>query len=165
MRIQKSTDYAVRILIYLSENKGELHTAQTIADAVGIGHSYFFKAIKQLRDNGLVKTEQGRHGGFSLGKPAHQISVYDVYLAMEGEMYMNHCLKEEWVCTKPMSNKDACKVRTFLHSLQEDIIIASMMKKRISDLSYSGECDTEKTYPKNRTATGQESQKRFETRA
>lgn len=156
MKIQVSTDYAIRILIYLNENKEGIHTAHTISQAVKITYPFFIKIAKQLKDNGLVKTVQGRHGGYRLGKSEHVISIYDVYLAIEGELRLNRCLEEEWSCTN--GNKKHCKVHKFLYGLQHDVLIAQMSKTRISDLTHSGERETEKDYSKNRIAAGQDLQ-------
>ena len=138
MKIQIATDHAIRILEYLYENKGQLHTASTISKAIGITCPSFAKIAGVLRAHGLIKTEQGRNGGYKLGKPAYEISIYDVFLAIEGDMQISHCFdKDDEPCTK--GEKEHCGLRRFLYNLQEDVIIATMSKMRISDLAHSDE--------------------------
>jgi len=144
MQLQTSTDYAIRILHYLHENKDEgLHTAMHIAETVGVTYPFFIKIANMLKQKGLLQSEQGRNGGYRLGKPAHEISIYDVYLCTEGELQINPCFKKESkTCTK--EHKERCKLRRFLHSLQEDVLIASMSEMRISYLVHAVEDKMEK---------------------
>ena len=138
MQIQISTDYALRILLYLQENRGELQTATTISEAIGVTYPFFIKLACQLKKHGLVNAMCGRNGGYALGKPACEISVYDVFLAIEGEVQISRCFKkEDDKCTS--SHKERCKVRRFLHILQEGVIIAPMSRMRLSDLTHIGE--------------------------
>ena len=137
MKIQISTDYALRILRYLHENKGELHTAMNIAQAIGITYPVFIKIANQMKREKLLNSAQGRHGGYQLGKPAHEISFYDVYLCIEGDLQINRCFKEteDEPCTN--GHKAHCKLHQFLHSLQDEMI-ASMSEVSIADLVGSG---------------------------
>ena len=160
MRIQLYTDYAIRALLYLQKHE-RMCTAAEIAGAIGMSYPSFLKLAKALRRKGLMDVTQGRYGGYTLKKPAKQISVYEVYLATSGKLDISPCLENRGkACINEM--KEHCVIYGFFVNVQDNMI-AQMSQMKISDLAHSVERDTEKDYPKNRTATGQKHQKRFET--
>lgn len=131
MKIQVSTDYAIRILQYLHENEQDLPTAMTISQSVGITYPFFIKIAHMLKQKGLVRAVQGRNGGYQLAKPAHKISFYDVYLSIEGELRLNRCLQDGTSCSRDRA--DNCHLRGFIGSMQDDLI-SQMSKKTVLDL-------------------------------
>ena len=132
MRIQLSTDYAMRILQHLHRNKHDIHTAMSIAEATRMTYPFFIKIANQLKTHGLVSSVQGRNGGYYLGRPAHTISFYDVFLAMEGELQINRCLQDDQFCSK-CDPKD-CKMYEFLYSLQKKMIL-ELSSQTVADLA------------------------------
>ena len=131
MQLQISTDYAVRILQYLHKHKDDLPTAMTISQSIGITYPFFIKIANQLKQKGLLSAVQGRNGGYRLAKPADKISLYDVFLSIEGELRINRCLQNDSKCTR--GEVDACRMHSFLRSLQ-DKLIDEMSSKSIHDL-------------------------------
>lgn len=93
MKMQRATDHAVHILQHLHAahiaGGHEAQTAMTISQAVGITYPYFIKLAHALKKSGLIEAVQGRKGGYSLAKSAHQISVYDVLQAIEGDVMLS----------------------------------------------------------------------------
>ena len=120
MQVQISTDYAIRILQYLHKHKEDLPTAMTISQSIGITYPFFIKIANQLKQKGLLSAVQGRNGGYRLARPAHQISVYDVFLSIEGDLQINRCLQADQHCSR--GARDDCKLHKFFHRLQEKII-------------------------------------------
>jgi len=155
MQIQISTDYAIRILQYLHENKGELHSATYIAEVIGITYPFFIKIASTLKKKGFLHSVRGRNGGYRLSRFAHEVSVYDVFLAIEGELQINPCLNE---ASDPCTNrpKEHCKFHSFLSHLQDNLIIAPMSEMRISDLVHAGEDKAEQKRPQYREATDED---------
>lgn len=130
MQIQVSTDYALRILHYLDRHQDELPTAMTISQAVGLTYPFFIKIATSLKQAGLLYTIQGRNGGYKLNKSASEISIYDVFLAIEGPLEVNRCLKEGADCARNEGN--GCKFHTFFDNMQTNMI-GTMSGKFISD--------------------------------
>ena len=109
----------------------EIYTATEIALAVDVTYPFFIKVANMLKKHGLVSSVQGRNGGYALGKPAAEISLYDVYLCTEGELYMSRCLQSQ-PCAK--GKEDNCKLHTFLGTVQKDVI-DKMSTQSIADLA------------------------------
>jgi len=137
MKIQISTDYAVRILQYLHENKESTHTAMVIASAIGITYPFFIKIANLLKKQSLLVSVQGRNGGYALGKSADQISLYEVFLAIEGKLKLNRCtLEDNYECDRGTLGR--CRLHGFFRDIQQGIV-ASMSEVNIADLAHSGE--------------------------
>ena len=132
MQVQISTDYAIRILQYLHKHKEDLPTAMTISQSIGITYPFFIKIANQLKQKGLLSAVQGRNGGYRLARPAHQISVYDVFHSIEGDLQINRCLQPDTHCSRGEGVRDECHLHKFFHGLQERII-EDMTQKNISE--------------------------------
>jgi len=125
MKIQISTDHAIRILQYLHKNGG-MYTAMEIADAVGITYPFFIKIANQLKKHKFLRSVQGRNGGYVLGKRAHEISLYDVFLCIEGKLQISTSIQR--------AEQNDCKLSKAWYSLQSKII-EEMSGQSISDLA------------------------------
>lgn len=114
MQLEKTTHYAVRILRYLHTNPGQQRPG-SIAEAVGISSQLVTRLTAKLRRDNLVTFVPGRGGGYTLGRPAEEISFYDMFVAAEGEFCISHCFKEG------LCNEDGhCKAHDYLMKMQED---------------------------------------------
>jgi len=131
MKIQNATDYAIRILQYLHMNNGNICVATTIAEAIGITYPLFTKIARQLKKDGLLHTEQGRKGGYQLRRPAHLISVYDVFLCIEGELSLSNCFQADYICIQ--GDLEHCRLRNLLGTMQM-YLIEQMRQQSIGDL-------------------------------
>jgi Rrf2 family protein len=89
MRVSAKANYAVRA-------GAELAAAQAvgpapvkgerIAEAQGIPHRFLENILAELRNAGLVHTRRGTDGGYSLARPAAQITIADVMRCVEGPL-------------------------------------------------------------------------------
>jgi Rrf2 family protein len=57
-------------------------TSTQIAESLGSENTFLRKILARLAKNNLVVSYPGRYGGYSLGKPASDIKVLDVYAAL-----------------------------------------------------------------------------------
>lgn len=95
MRVYKSTEYAIQILHYLHEDamhSAEMFTTQMISEALRITYPLANNIMAKLRKNGLITSVRGRNGGYRVARSVQQISLYDVVLAMEGELKVSYPL-------------------------------------------------------------------------
>jgi len=132
MQLKAQTDYAIRILRFLHTRNVETLTAMQIALATDITTPTFTQIAMKLKKDDMLKTIQGGQGGYILGKPANEISVYDVLVSIEGELKINHCMESEGLCSHGEEVK--CKVHEKLYNLQGEII-EKLSNLYISDLT------------------------------
>jgi Rrf2 family protein len=85
VRTTAKADYAVRAAVELAA-AGELVTAEHIAQAQGIPVNFLENILRDLRRGGIVDSRRGQQGGYTLARPAAEISVADVIRAVEGPL-------------------------------------------------------------------------------
>ena len=83
LRINASTDYAVRILLLLADAGGVMPSSR-LADSIGISRRYLLQVAAKLRETGLVDVVYGPTGGFKLTKALEQICLLDILRQWKG---------------------------------------------------------------------------------
>lgn len=95
MHVGRRVDYAIRALAYLaSQPPGKIVPKVEIEKMQDIPSHYLSKIMKNLVDHGLVHSQLGAKGGFSLAKPAQSITVKEVYESVEGPLVLMQCLEK-----------------------------------------------------------------------
>lgn len=101
MQITRTTDYAVRAMTYLTDcEAGTRATVGAVSAAAGITPTLMSKVLQRLVTARLVMSHRGKAGGFHLARPAVEISLLDVLVAMEGPLGMNLCLVSRDACSR-----------------------------------------------------------------
>jgi len=95
MRLTRQTNYAIRILMYCAANDGRLSRIPEIASAYSVSELFLFKILQPLVEAGLVETVRGRNGGVRLGKPAADITLFDVVRVTEDSFSMAECFDND----------------------------------------------------------------------
>ena len=83
MRLNKSTSYAVRILIDCAKAGDRLIKVADIAQRLDITQQNAFKIVHLLSRAGFLASVRGRNGGVRLARPATKIRIGDVVRAIE----------------------------------------------------------------------------------
>jgi Rrf2 family nitric oxide-sensitive transcriptional repressor len=83
MRLNKSTNDAIRILIACARANGTLVKVVDLSAALDITMQNVFKIVHILSRSGLTAAVRGRHGGIRLSRSADAIFIGDIVRAME----------------------------------------------------------------------------------
>lgn len=86
MQVSAKLDYAVRAMLELASTAPERRTRDQIADAQAIPPKYLETILSALRQAGLVRSQRGPDGGFTLGSTADAITIAAVARAVEGPL-------------------------------------------------------------------------------
>jgi Rrf2 family protein len=85
MILSRSSEYAIRAFLYLAEQEpGKLIMARHIAEEAELPGHFLAKLLQQLARKGLVRSNKGPSGGFALGRPPREISLFAIVEAVEG---------------------------------------------------------------------------------
>lgn len=91
LRLSKLTDYAVVVLVRLSQSGG-MQTSPGIAQATAIPEPTVAKVLKTLGARGLVASQRGARGGYRLARPLAEIAVAEVIAAIDGPIALTACV-------------------------------------------------------------------------
>lgn len=83
MRLSKTTNYAIRILLDCADADPNLVKVAEISERRDITLQNTFKIVHLLSRAGFIKATRGRHGGVRLSRPPSEIRIGDVVRAME----------------------------------------------------------------------------------
>ena len=116
--LRKDTDYAVRALVHLAQNRRQTPVrARKLAEDQGIPLDFAYKILRRLVRAGLCRAYMGPRGGFALALEPGQITLHDVVRAIQGELAVRNCLLDISNCPR-QSN---CPVSAKLAELQETL--------------------------------------------
>jgi Rrf2 family cysteine metabolism transcriptional repressor len=87
VKISVKVDYACRVMAELARLHGSGERAQIehLAEAEAVPANFLAQILLNLRDHGLISSRRGNRGGYTLARPAEEISLYDILMAVEGQ--------------------------------------------------------------------------------
>lgn len=133
IRMSKLTDYGIVLMTRLAEHSaaGQNCSARDLAGETGLPLPVVSKILKLLSKNGLLNSQRGANGGYSLSRSASDISVSEVIGAMEGPIAMTECMdtagdcRQEPVCPVRHNWK---KINYAISSVLGAITVADMLE-------------------------------------
>lgn len=97
--LSQSVGYAVSALGCIATAGGRPVLVKEIAEAADIPQSYLAKIIHSLARRGIVTTQRGVGGGVVLARPATEISLFDVCIAMDDPAVRPLCMLGNAICS------------------------------------------------------------------
>src|SRR5688572_17006088 len=92
MKLSHLADYAVVLMTAAARRSaGERLSATALAEETGVPLPTAQKLMGQLAGAALLTSHRGAGGGFSLARPAGEISLADIVEAVEGPIAMTLC--------------------------------------------------------------------------
>jgi Rrf2 family protein len=98
MRINRRTDYAVRVMLALARQKEIRLSTNTIQEQMLIPRAFLLRIIADLSKAGLIETYPGPKGGVQLARQPEDINLKDVWEAIEGPLLISECLENPQDC-------------------------------------------------------------------
>ncbi len=129
-----TSEYALRAIVHIATNRERASTAADIAKATKVPQSYLSKVLLDLVAAGIVVSQRGPNGGFSLARPAENITVYDVVHAVDPIRRIEFC-----PLGIPSHGKDLCR----LHRRLDEAI--AMVEESFKDSPISEMCSAAKS--------------------
>jgi Rrf2 family protein len=94
MELSRKSDYALRAVIYLARISPDRYgRVSEIAKAKGIPQAFLAQILPLLAHRGVVKSQQGAHGGYALARPPGEITFLEVIESVEGPVRLNKCVE------------------------------------------------------------------------
>ncbi len=111
--------YALRALTRIAGSKNkDVVTLGTVSTSEGISRKYLENIFKQLKKAGIVRSERGPFGGYSLTRSPSEITLYDLVVAIDGPVTAVNCLKDENSCER----NEGCNTKPVWREFQDHIV-------------------------------------------
>jgi Rrf2 family protein len=89
--LSQTTEYALRAAVFLARGDGSPQTSQSIAAGTRVPGHYLSKILHGLSRAGVVASQRGPHGGFTLVRPAAELTLLDVVNGVEPIRRLRGC--------------------------------------------------------------------------
>ena len=134
MKVTQEADYAIRICCVLDETDGMLD-AESIADKVAITKPIALKVLRKLKACGIVDSQQGAVGGYTLSSDPEKLTVCNIIEAIEGDVCISKCLNGDHPCSRNGLNKIGCKMHIAFTAINQALIekLSSITVRSITD--------------------------------
>jgi Rrf2 family protein len=118
LKLTKKADYALMAMKHLAEHaEGGSRSAKDLADAFGIPPEALAKILQRLAKAGLLHSQHGINGGYTLARAAHTISAFEVIQAIDGPLFITSCVTVRGEC----GQSGRCNIREPLRKVNESI--------------------------------------------
>ena len=137
MIYSRSAEYAIRSFVYLARiPDGKFAMARQIAEDEKIRAHFLAKILQELTRKGLLRSNKGPSGGFSLRVPASQIKLLDLVEALDGHALAESLSQAPWILD---SWKDLhSRIMDYLESNTIADVAKALEKKAAAEKSKRG---------------------------
>jgi len=133
--ITRNTDYAVRALCCIAEQKQEVISADQLVKSLKMPRPFLRKILQTLNKEGLLNSSKGKGGGFTLTISPGKITLTDVMKIFQGPLKLNECKFRKSDC--PYISD--CFLKKKIDEIEKEVIaklkaitITSIIKKEVN---------------------------------
>jgi len=133
VEITRRTDYAIRILLELARVGGGPLSVRELAERQSVPYAFARGIQRELVAAGLVIARRGAHGGIVLARPAEEITLRDITIAMQHDVACSVCSRDPEWCNR-MSTCEVHPVWSEVDSMVGDFLatksLAGLLEKK-----------------------------------
>jgi Rrf2 family iron-sulfur cluster assembly transcriptional regulator len=130
MELTRAGDYGIFGVIYLAKQpRGKIVSLAEVAKAENLPEKFLAKIFQNLTRSGLIISHRGARGGFSLARPADQITVKELLESIQGPIHFTKCLSGLDDCDR----KEICELRKLWKKAQ-DYCMKLLTQNTLADL-------------------------------
>lgn len=133
MQFTKAEEYGMFGVLYLAGKPGsEVTPLSEISETQHIPEKFLAKIFQSLSKAGIIRSHRGVRGGFTLARPASDITVKDVLETIQGPYHLMKCLHDTAACTEDIA--DRCALREIV-LLAEKKLVEVFEQYSVADLA------------------------------
>jgi len=118
LKLTKKADYGLMAMRHLAEHgHGAACSAKDVAESYGIPQEALAKILQRLARAGLLISQHGTNGGYTLARAPETISAFDVIRAIDGPLFITSCITVRGECDQT----DRCTIRESLRRVNDSI--------------------------------------------
>ncbi len=118
LKLTKKADYGLMAMKHLAEHShGAACSAKDIAESYGIPSEALAKILQRLVKAGLLISQHGTNGGYTLARSPKTISAFEVIRAIDGPLFITSCITVRGECDQT----DRCTIREPLRRVNDSI--------------------------------------------
>lgn len=91
IKIGRLTDYGIVLMSYMAAHRERAHNAVEMAEEAHLPVPTVSKLLRELVRGGLLESQRGVKGGYTLARDPQNISVAQIITALEGPIALTAC--------------------------------------------------------------------------
>ncbi|MCF8349349.1 MAG: Rrf2 family transcriptional regulator [Bacteroidales bacterium] len=91
VNITEAVSIALHSMVLVAKAKGKQMNATIIADVTGSSRYHVSKILQKLVRDGFLTSQRGPAGGFELVKKPEEITLLEIFEAIEGKIVVSKC--------------------------------------------------------------------------
>ncbi len=116
--ISRDTDYAIRSLVFMFNNKEKIVSVSELVKKLKIPRPFLRKILQTLSKAGILTACKGRGGGFKLAVSPKKVSLVKLMELFQGPLKLNECLFKKKVCP----DIKTCPLRKKLQDIEKNVV-------------------------------------------
>lgn len=92
LKLNRTTEYGLMALTYIRTKPSGLSSAREIAEHFDLPFEILAKTLQHLKEEGLISSVQGTHGGYSLCCDLKKLNLTDFLEIMQGPSPLVTCI-------------------------------------------------------------------------
>jgi Rrf2 family protein len=133
MLLSKACEYGIRAVLYLTDGpKGTYVPIRSVSDALGIPYHFLAKVVQTLAQADVLTSSRGPNGGIALARPASQIALKEIVVALDGDGIFKECVLGLPGCgeRKPCPlHEQWAPARDRIHRMFDHVSLAEMAER------------------------------------
>jgi Rrf2 family protein len=121
IQLTKRTEYGLIALVHMAECEGRYVSAREISERFRIPKRLLAEVLKDLSHVGLVESQRGATGGYTLSRSPDELALSAVVGALEGRPSLTSCENQSTVHHGDCDLAHVCPIRSPLHRLREGL--------------------------------------------
>ena len=118
LKLTKKADYGLMAMKHLAEHADRgACSAKDVAEAYGIPSEALAKILQRLVKAGLLNSQHGTNGGYTLARDPGSISAFEVIRAIDGPLFITSCVTVRGECDQ----SGRCTIREPLRRVNQSI--------------------------------------------
>ena len=133
MKLSTKCRYGARAIVEIAkhEQNGPVKRKDIVKNQE-ISDSYLENILITLKNGGIINAIRGANGGYTLHKPANEITLLEVVNTLEGSLAPVECIDSPAVCQRT----DICSTRCVwgrLKKAKEDVLKSVTVQQLVDD--------------------------------
>lgn len=130
LKISKQSDYGLILTSYVYKKKDTTVSLSELIKKTGLPKRFLARIASQLVREGLLKSREGKTGGYQTTEKVKEISFYDYLKIFENYVQMTKCADNDYKC----QFEAVCDHRDFLKNHVNKALVNELKKIKFLQL-------------------------------